>query len=279
MNHRANSQADTTENLAEKLKNEDSADGASASNAKDSGPIWNSRVWPIIAAEAITPERILEWDDALKAVDSALNRLHFLATAIRRASAKQLEYNVQSILTDEDVLFRRDVGRLVRWKFPAARKGLCEQLADSIAVRRRILIRKHRHSKKLAIRRTPKSTDSAHQTNSAQTSPGKDQQKIPAQTGRELDVPSTTGTLASLPNLQDATLRKVLAPGKPALSSVVSSASFSAEESFEYPHPPKAKAGEKHVSCPYCLKPLDVGKLVPPKRQGPKSPEMNEYWT
>lgn len=93
------------------------------------------------------------WDDATRAIDAALDRLHFLAVAIRKASAKTLEQTVGTFLTDDDIVFRRDAAILLRRRFPAARTALCQQLCDSIAVRRRILLQSNRHAKRLAIRR------------------------------------------------------------------------------------------------------------------------------
>lgn len=115
---------------------------------------------------------IIRWEDAATAIDSALNRLHFLAAAIRKSSAKQLEYNVATFLSEYDILFHKDAVLLVRWRFPSARKGLCQQLGDSIAVRRRMLLQKHHHAKKLTVRRVLDKSPLAQQKLNLETESG-----------------------------------------------------------------------------------------------------------
>ena len=213
---------------------------------------------------------ISRWEDASRAVDFALDRLHFLAAAIRKASAKQLEYNVATFLTDDDIVFRRDAASLVRWKFPSARKRLCEQLGDSIAVRRRMLLQKHRHAMKLTARRVVETAPSAKQSQDSEpksmptaSPPAKDRIM------RHLNVPASGVTKASMPDPQAPVLRHLHLPQRPALTSVISTISTAPGDSFEYPPPPKIKEGETRIQCPYCLMPLDFGEL---ENRG------NQYW-
>ncbi|SPN98625.1 uncharacterized protein DNG_01670 [Cephalotrichum gorgonifer] len=215
---------------------------------------------------------VLRWEDALRAIDSALDRLNFLAAAIRKASAKQLEYNVTTFLTEEDIVFRRDISALTRWRFPAARRSLSSQLGNSIAIRRRILLNKHRHAKKLAIRRpaveaappTKKIQDVGPDPKRAEYHPAREDR--PA---RYIDVPASSVTKASKPDTRSPALRNLHLPKRPALTSVVSAVSAAPEDSFEYPPPPDTKGGETRIQCPYCLIPLDLRELG---RKG------DEYW-
>ena len=75
--------------------------------------------------------------------------------ATRKVSAKRLDHTLTFLPTEEDLVFRRNIPSLVRHRFPAARKELCQQLGDSIAIRREMLLQDQRHAKRLAVRRMP----------------------------------------------------------------------------------------------------------------------------
>lgn len=215
---------------------------------------------------------IARWEDASRAIDSALDRLHFLAVTIRKASAKKVEYSVTNFLTDDDVVFRRDAASLVHWRFPAARKSLCQQLGDSIAIRRKMLVLKNRHAKKLAVRRVTVTDDCPpieHSQNVYSRPPlsatphGKDRLI------RHSKLPPSGVTKASIPDPQSPVLNNVYFPKPRALTTVITTISTNYSDSFEYPAPPKASKGETRVQCPYCLMPLDFRELE--KRN-------HEYW-
>ncbi|KAI0437237.1 hypothetical protein F4803DRAFT_566207 [Xylaria telfairii] len=206
---------------------------------------------------------VLRWEDASRAIDLALNRLHFLAAAIRKASAKQLEYNVTTFLSEDDIIFHKDAVSLVRWKFPAARKGLCQQLGDSIAVRRRMLLQKHHHAKKLAIRRVPDKRPVPQQKESLEAKLETVTNIISPQKRmvHHLNVPTSGITQASRPDPHAPALRQIHLPKRPALTTLISTISALQEDSFEYPPRPTANPGESRVQCPYCFMPLDSIKL------------------
>ncbi|KAI0105098.1 hypothetical protein GGR51DRAFT_203181 [Nemania sp. FL0031] len=215
-------------------------------------------------------EAIIRWEDATTAIDSALNRLHSLAAAIRKASAKQLEYNVATFLSDDDILFHKDAISLVRWRFPAARKALCQQLGDSIADRRRMLLRKYHHAKKLTVRRVPDKSPLAQQDPNFDVEPGTAADLSPEKRMvRQLDVPISGITKASRPDPHAPILKQIHFPKRPALTTLISTICTSQEDSFEYPPRPRANPGEARVQCPYCLMPLDNVKL---QNRG------DEYW-
>ncbi|EXA53638.1 hypothetical protein FOVG_01376 [Fusarium oxysporum f. sp. pisi HDV247] len=210
------------------------------------------------------------WEDASQAIDSALDRLHFIAAAIRKASAKQLEYSITTFLADDDIVFGRDAATFVRLKFPSARTGLCEQLGNSIAVRRRILLHKHRHAKRLAVRRVVEAVPSLKQTNGPE--PKSTPTASPPTTDgvmHNLKVPASGVTKASRPDPQAPVLRHLRLSKRPALTTVISATPTAPGDSFEYPPPPKTQEGETRVQCPYCLMPLDIREL---KNKG------HEYW-
>ncbi|PHH62955.1 hypothetical protein CDD81_6380 [Ophiocordyceps australis] len=206
----------------------------------------------------------LKWEDTLRAIDSALHRMHFIAVAIRKASAKQLDETVTTLLTDEDAVFRRDIACLIRYRFPAARKALCQQLGDSIAVRRRILLHGKRHANKLAVRRLPQDEPSAKQHQNAYpdaipvTHP--QPQIMDRMAHRPVEIASGI-TKASRPDPQAPVLRQLRAPKPRAPTTVISTISTTLDDWFEYPPAPIASQGETRVQCPFCFRPLERREL------------------
>lgn len=226
---------------------------------------------PISSSELDAENHQPRRESAFQAIDSALERLHSLAVAIRQASAKQLDHTITTFLTDEDVVFRRDAAVLVRRRFPAARQGLCQRLGDSISVRRRMFRQMTRHAHKLALRRVLEIGPSQRQPQDLAPEPG---QKATISPGHRVSnglktVPSDM-TKASLPNLQILETNYLLPPTAPDLRSMKSEMNITGEDSVEYPPRPRTVAGDTRVQCPYCLKPLDSRKL--------KAAEGDKYW-
>ncbi|KPM34128.1 hypothetical protein AK830_g12444 [Neonectria ditissima] len=178
-----------------------------------------------------------KWEDASRAVGSALDRLQVIAVAIRRASAKRINDTITALYTEEDVVFRRDIASLVRYRFPAARKELSQQLADSVAVRREMLPHNYRHAKRLAVRRVPENVPSAKQHRNANLEP----------------------EVATTHQVKDRIARHLSTPR--ALTTVTSTISTTQEDSFEYPPAPTASEGETQVQCPFCFTPLECRDL------------------
>ena len=197
-----------------------------------------------------------------------MDRLHILGGEIRKASAKRLEYNVASYLTEEDALFRKYAAGIIKRDFPDARSSLREQLADTIAIRRKFLLGKHRHATKLAVRRDPQANKSPERN---VDNPAEPQLQATGH-GRVVPAPQSAVTKASKPNrltlLQQ--IHKPTAPIRPVLQSTISSMSSVHGDSIDYPECPQAKDNEKHVQCPYCLKALPVAEL--------RGPKKDNYW-
>lgn len=199
-----------------------------------------------------------------------MDRLHFLGAAIRKASAKRLEYNVTSYLTEEDALFRKYTAAVVKRNFPQAHSSLHEQLGDTIAVRRKFMFRKRRHATKLTVRRDPQASKSPER---GAGNPAKPQVAIASGHGREMRASVATQsavTKASKPNRQAPAFKQIFRPTTPILPSIISSASSVHDDSIEYPECPKVTDNEKHVQCPYCLKALPAVQLRGTKR--------DNYW-
>jgi len=217
--------------------------------------------------DAASLKTITTWEDALRAIYYALDRLHFLGAAIRKASAKRLEYNVTSYLTREDDLFRKYAAAVVKRKFSQARSSLHEQLGDTIAVRRKLMFQKHRHATKLTVRRNPQASEPPERgvDNAAQP-----QVAIVSEDGRAMRAPQSAVTKASRPNRQAPALKQILLPATPILPSIISSTSSVHDDSIEYPQCPQVTDNEKHVQCPYCLKALPALQL--------RGPQKDDYW-
>ncbi|KFY82289.1 hypothetical protein V498_08627, partial [Pseudogymnoascus sp. VKM F-4517 (FW-2822)] len=76
----------------------------------------------------------------LSAIDSALDRLNFLANAIRQDSATRYEQTMLNFVTDEDEVFHAIVISYVKLKCPNAKPSLREHMGDSISSRRRAIL-------------------------------------------------------------------------------------------------------------------------------------------
>ena len=212
-----------------------------------------------------------ESQSRLSAIDSALDRLHFLAKAIRKASAKRQEQNLFNFVSDEDKFFHDVAISYVKRKCPNARPSLREHMGDIIAGRRRALLQKHRHARKLRTRRAPKPSPAPKPEQRLTTSVEKDAAGLLNPGGTSHVLSSVAGSKATQASKMDRRTALQHIRQKPALS-IRSSASSQQgiSMSAEYPDPPQVKPREAHVQCPFCLEPLLAVEL----RKGTK----NEYW-
>ncbi|KAF4432614.1 TPR domain-containing [Fusarium acutatum] len=217
----------------------------------------------------IRSSQLEQWDEDLNAVNEAIDRLHFLAIAIRKASVKRLHYDIKTFLTDEDTTFLRYARTYVRWRFPAAPKVLCNQLGDSIAVRRRILLRKYKHEQRLKKPRN---------INISKVVPSQDEKltKTNVETSLQMKVHqaattsglSSTYTKASKPSHQGKIMEYLKRGPKTVLSSIQSQKG-GGDDSIQYPDPPRVEGGDKPTKCPYCELSLETTQLQDP---------MSGYW-
>jgi hypothetical protein len=221
--------------------------------------------------DPITREKqILIWEKVFQAINSALDRLHFVAVAIRKASAKQVDETIANSVTEEDIIFRKTIVTLVRYKFPAVRKGLCQQLGDSIADRRQQLLYNGRHAKKLAARRVREDLPATkqHQDTTPKSTPA--MVPIRDRISHRPVMLASEGTKASRPNPDSPELRHLQLPKRQALTTVISTISTTQEDYIDYPPAPVAKPGTKLVQCPFCLVPLDRSQM---------EHKSSDYWT
>lgn len=245
------------------------------------GTVYNTNDYSV---ERITVEPMLErsqWDQSLLSIGAALDRLHFLASAIRKASSKKAlgEEVLLNLATEEEVMFKKTAIAYVKWKFPKARTSLREHLGFDIAARRKLMSKKNHHAKKLAARRkylTSSGSDAAWLDQSVGAPEASEtQETLPIPRERsplpERPVAGTEVTRASTldPNL----VAKYIHHNKPTLS-IRSTGTSRRDDALtqRYPQLPKITAGERHVPCPYCRKPLRADEL-----RGSKGTEFWEY--
>ncbi|KAF2963178.1 hypothetical protein GQX73_g10398 [Xylaria multiplex] len=211
-----------------------------------------------------------EWDQSLSSIGAALDRLHFLAGAIRKASARKV-YGDETLLnfaTDEELFFKNTAISYVKRKFPKARKSLREHLGITIAARRRVMSNKIRHERKLATRRTDnKST--FEEIEKPIRSPSLAQLQTEPFKTKEQGTAGTEFTRAS--KLDHSLVIKYIKREKPTLS-IRSSGTSHQEDSVseKYPPLPKIPPRERHVLCPYCREPLDARNF--------RGSQAAEYW-
>jgi hypothetical protein len=204
-------------------------------------------------------EELEDRKEAQKAISGALERLHFVAIAIRKTSAKRLAYDVNTYLLDEDRHFHQHAVSYVKWKFRAASRALCTQLGDSIAVRRRMLLDKRSHGINLTTRRTTHRGDVLQKGAKAEIQ-GAFLTTQATTVGQIVPSPGQ-GPSASRPAGQSVVLRHLTQPLRPILASERCASSSPSVFSFEYPEPPRCEGGDQYVSCPYCFMGLNSANL------------------
>ncbi len=213
-------------------------------------------------------DRSLE-TEAWTAAEQAIEELHFIAVAIRRASAKSQKYNLSSRFErDDDMYFEEFATLLVRREFPFARRSLCGQLGASIAVRRKRLFRQMLHEEKLSRRRgddallmTSELTPSSAVNRLSHT-----QQRVPGPITRILQRRihhnNPAASHDSTSHLASEAARKLLRRKPTSLSAISRGSSVQGvAATIEYPPKPKADKEQARLACPFCAQPLDEGKL------------------
>ena len=204
----------------------------------------------------------------LAAVSAALDRLHRLATAIRRSSVENQRDKLirKAWRSEEDAYLESCIYSFVLDRFPSARPSLLEQLTTAVCLHRKRLLYQPRHNKKLANNRGNKRKRK------------RDQHNLHAETVKRLQLqtneltPTAFGhgctavaatvissTDASIPHSQ---IRRVLVQClKPALSVASTGSSIIQGEGLHYPDPPRFAKDENLHPCPYCSEPLPTSKL------------------
>lgn len=190
----------------------------------------------------------------LAAVPVALDRLHRLATAIRRSS---LESRKEKLLTkiwdsDHDTYLGECIYQFVQGRFPSARASLLKQLTAAICSQRRKLIYLPKHNKKLEVQKPTYQHIPLHEPFHLPLPPRNHQYGQPSEQPMSI-------TDASIPN--SIQLRRLLGRAIKPPVSVASTGSAIQGESLSYPEAPVFAAGAALHPCPYCSEPLPTSKL------------------
>ncbi len=206
----------------------------------------------------------------LDAVSASLDRLHRLATAIRRSS---IESQKDKLLTktscsEEDTYLQNCVYRLLSDRFPSARATLLEQLTSALIFHRKRLLYGPRHNKKLASEQQKKKrgglNDADHLIQRVLMRNA--QETNLADIGMPPELSQTEPlsiTEASIPNSQ---LRLAVLKASRPVASIVSVGSSVYGDHFHYPDAPTFKKDAKFHPCPYCAEPLSTKRLGPERR-------------
>lgn len=213
----------------------------------------------------------------LAAVSVALDRLHRLATAIRRSSLESRKEKLITKIwdTEDETYLSACVYKFIQDRFPSARASLLKQLTAAVCFHRKRLVYQPRHNQKLQNKRQVKQQTIVHSivvpppimrsNTSKPTYTGLE--NAPSRLNHKLPMSTTD---ASIPNSLQLRLALVRAP-KPSLS-IASTGSTIHGESFLYPDAPSYPDGEMFHPCPYCSESLPTSKLDLKKKAN-----MN-YW-
>lgn len=221
---------------------------------------------------------VADFQQILQAIDGAIERLHFLARVIRRASENGSEIQGLDFQSDEGKLFHTFAVKIAERRFPEARKSLIDHLGLYIARRREALLRKQRHAQRIAERADPKAGADSYQARASQANHvstdhhdvvhgNSSQPSTAPEGGLAHGVTKLPPTEAS--KINRAALDFKLRGGK--TSSTRSTGFFREdnETAMQYPHPTCFKEFEgtlstnARVPCPFCLEPLRLGRIVP----------------
>lgn len=227
-----------------------------------------------------TPE-FLGWEKSWEAIAKALDRLHFLASVIRKASAKRLEEDLLKFMSDEDIRFQDFAVSFVRKEFPKARQSLTDHIGTCIATRRRALLRRNRHAEKISQRRAPSAPSvepTLHKTLNIEV------QSPDILQGVDRDRPQAASQAHNLPSgATRASSIRVALPPRHILERksqfTTASSGWGRQDNVtasEYPPSPRLRESEGKLSdaripCPYCRESLSVECT---KRNG-----KNKLWT
>jgi len=192
-----------------------------------------------------------------------------MATAIRRSSVRSQKYNLSSHFhRDDDSYFQQRAYLLVRYFFPDARRSLCDQLGESIAVRRKRIFQRIQREEKLSTRRQPakpnnnlgKGVEGAERPlMSAQISMPQVDKRLANLSRQNPTVPrrgpaGPAGSADTGSRLDGVAARHYLKRG-PALSTASTGSSIRLS-TMTYPDKPRFVEGDERCACPYCARPL-----------------------
>ncbi|KAK6529892.1 hypothetical protein TWF281_009046 [Arthrobotrys megalospora] len=199
---------------------------------------------------------------AVKSITASLDRLQTLAIVIRKSSAQSRNLRSQAFHGNGTKNFEEFVLAVLKHRFKEANGSLCEQLAESIALRRRRFEYNRQHQSKLASIATDRSVELVEdifgqlKIGRKQGSHGGDtSSRVGPQTvhpsNRHYIMPGALEQVDIASTIIPGIFRKTLAAYKPP-QSLISRGTSVVDVRLEYPPPPTHDPKQKECSCPYC---------------------------
>lgn len=157
-------------------------------------------------------------------------------------------------MTDDFLSFRKNMASLVRQRFPAARKALCQQLGDSIGARRELLLTKHHYLIESASNRRFKARSVANDDKDDDLEP-KRPVDLENKERRVSHPPVVAGWIVELEAQVTARRHTSMSPATP---TAMGSNSISQNDPLEYPALPQGSRRTTRVQCPFCFVELQL---------------------
>ncbi|KAK6497863.1 hypothetical protein TWF481_012262 [Arthrobotrys musiformis] len=210
--------------------------------------------------------------EAIEAASESLDRLQNLAVVIKKSSARSRNLRSKALTDDDEINFKGFILRVLKHRFKEANGTLCEQVAESIALRRKQFDYKMRHQEKLAhntCRNDSSPSSNLHPRPSEPLIAGtKHRLVVPQMRSGQIDIDtrepkrlrllplSSSPYAIALSETNASTLdtkmfRKIFPTHKPARS-IVSQGTSIRDLKLEYPPPPFLALEQRECSCPYC---------------------------
>ncbi|EPS45578.1 hypothetical protein H072_455 [Dactylellina haptotyla CBS 200.50] len=211
--------------------------------------------------------------DGIQAASDSIDRLQTLANLIRRSSSQSRNLRATSFEDEDDGDFEGFVLIMLRHRFKDANLALCEQLAASLAMRRKRFRYKSKHQSKLANTSRPVVQSQTQEFSPVLNVLHKVESPEPLLESGFSSTPVSQDTLRPLEyfpklefmsqtnasTLDTKIFRKMLRENKPARSTISKGTSVW-DPTLEYPPPPKAGIRQRECICPYCC------ELIPASR-------------
>ncbi|OJJ42552.1 hypothetical protein ASPZODRAFT_20323 [Penicilliopsis zonata CBS 506.65] len=212
--------------------------------------------------------------EAIQASGASIDRLHTLAVVIRKSSAQSRSLRAKAFASEDDKEnFEQFALTILKHRFKEAAGPLCEQLASSIAMRRKQFIYKSKHQKKLAFQkttRTPNTTANAQNPTTPHTTRETEGHDSPSTLNPEPSLSSQgfQHTPRALPSrfapsqtnastLDPKQFYRLLQNPPP---SIASKGTSIRDTKLDYPPAPTIREGQKECVCPYCCEILPTAK-------------------
>ncbi|KAK6511008.1 hypothetical protein TWF506_010093 [Arthrobotrys conoides] len=204
--------------------------------------------------------------EVIEVASASLDRLQNLATVIRKSSAQSRNLRSKALSSDDEVNFKDFVLKVLKHRFKDANGSLCEQIAESVALRRKQFDYKIRHQGKLSrdiadlgpsrLRPEQSIVGTKHRLAASQIGRGKVDTVIrePKRLRRIAPLSSPCRVAPSETNastLDTKVFRKTL-PVYKAPRSIVSQGTSVRDLELEYPPPPTWALEQRECTCPYC---------------------------